>query len=58
MLSKVRTPTKATCKGVVTSRKNGPSPYTFTHANQRNAWASLDWTSQIPLKVVFSSENN
>ena len=34
MLSKVRTPTGATCKGVVTSRKNGPSPYTFTHVSK------------------------
>ena len=25
---------------------------------QSNCWTTLDWTSQIPLKVVFSSENN
>ena len=42
----------------VTARKNQPSSYRFTQANQRNPWTILDWTSQIPLTVAFSSENN
>ena len=42
---------------VVTARKNQPSSYRFTQANQRNSWTVLDWTSQISLKVAFSSEN-
>ena len=29
-----------------------------TQANQRNSWTIPDWTSQIPLKVTFPSENN
>ena len=41
----------------VTANKNRPSSYRFTQANQRN-WIILHWTSLIPLKVTFSSENN
>ena len=43
---------------VVTARKNRPFSYRFTQANQKNSWTILDWTSQIPHKVAFSSENN
>ena len=32
--------------------------YGFTQINQRNLWTILDWTSQIPLQMMFSSENN
>ena len=42
----------------VTANKNWPSSYRFTQANQRNPWTTLDWTSQIPLKMMFSSGNN
>ena len=42
----------------VTTRKNQPSSYRFTQANQRNSWTIIDWTSQIPLIAAFSSENN
>ena len=42
----------------VTLNKNRPSSYRFTQANQRNTWTTLDWTSQIPLEIIFSSENN
>ena len=43
---------------IVTGNKNRPFSYRFTQVNQRNLWTMLDWTSQIPLKVTFSSENN
>ena len=43
--------------GVVTAKKNRPDFDRFTQANQRNSWAILDWSSQIPLKEAFSSEN-
>ena len=42
----------------VTTKKNQPSPYRFTQANQRNSWTILDLPSQIPLKGAFSSNNN
>ena len=42
----------------VTAKGNWPSSYRFTQVNQRNIWTILDWTSQIPLKIMFSSENN
>ena len=32
--------------------------YGFTQINQRNLWSILDWTSQNPLQMMFSSENN
>ena len=37
----------------ITTRKNQPSSYRFTLANQRNSWTILDWTSQNPLIVAF-----
>ena len=43
---------------VVTAKGNRPSSYGFTRVNQRNLWTILDWTSQIPLKQMFPSENN
>ena len=42
----------------VTARKNQPSSYRFIQANQRNSWTIHDWTSQIPLVVALSTENN
>ena len=42
----------------VTANENQPSSYRFTQVNQRNLWTLLDWTSQNPLKIMFSSENN
>ena len=48
----------ATCSiGDVTARKNQPSSYRFTEANQRTSCTILDYTSQISLKVAFSLEN-
>ena len=45
-------------KRSATARKSQPSSYRFTQVNQRNSLTILDRTSQISLKVAFSSENN
>ena len=42
----------------VTAKRNRPPSYGFTQGNQRNLWTILDWAFQIPLKIMFSPENN